>query len=110
MTYEQFCTKVLENHQGDESVTRKSIAKTAFRTLVIFACLAVDLGYLVRYISDMLGILASIATFVALIFVFFSYVSETKETYDKWAKISKFWWVAIIICVALILLMKAWIV
>jgi uncharacterized oligopeptide transporter (OPT) family protein len=91
---------------NNEEVTRKSVRNTAIRIIVMIASLSLTCGYLVGCVKSWLSVISGIAIFLVLLFTVFEYISETKEVYLRWSKISKFCWVAVILTVVAILIMK----
>lgn len=106
MTYEKFCTKVLSNAGESSKLSRKNVQWTAVRLIAIYVELSMALGYLVGCVVSSLSIISGIVVFMLLLFTTFPYISETAENYDRWSKISKLWWLFLILMIAAIVVMK----
>lgn len=104
MTYEKFAKQVEEVTNLD----RKTIAKTARRMIFILASLALTVGTLVGTVFNFGVIFCSAALFLVLIFSFFSFVAddETSGTFSVCQKIGKFYPIAIVAAVVLMIVIR----
>lgn len=101
MTYERFVKEVTTR---DSKLTRKDISKFTRRFFTSFICLSLVLLYfcsctLPNVVVPLIGVLLAI-----LVLFLYDYMAESENFFNKAMKVSRHWWLHIVLAVMLYVL------
>lgn len=98
MTYEKFVKEVTTR---DSSLTRKDIAKFTRRFFISYICMSLTMVYfcactLPNVVVPLIAILLAV-----LVLFMYDYMAENEVFFKRVAKISKHWWLHVVLAVLL---------